>query len=90
MRDTVYLVFSKRGIDRMLNREPKELRAGEHAVKVTLEAPDTLWRPNPVPVVNLSIPEAARIEPRVSIPDGSPILAGEPERAPGDDLGVPR
>jgi len=43
MKDTVYLVVSPRGIDRMRKRD-FDLRFNEVAVRVTIEIPDAVFR----------------------------------------------
>lgn len=75
MRDSVYLVFGSQGIDRMTRRAP-ELGAGEHAVRVRLEVPDSVFRPNPMPDAVLKVPERAVLSPTLE------VMTAEPPAAP--------
>lgn len=70
MRDTVYLVFDRNGVDRMLKTDSFQLKAGERAVKVVLEIPQEAFQKPPIPTITLSVPVEAittQIEAEASI-----------------------
>jgi hypothetical protein len=63
MRDFIYLVFTSNGIERTTKRPPV-LRAGEHAVKVFINAPSNLFQ-RPIPIKELELVEGNVIRPSV-------------------------
>lgn len=65
MRTTIYLIINQVGTVAMRKNVP-QLRRGEVAVKVKIEIPDTFFR-QPIPEVNLSVPESLIIKPDVSV-----------------------
>lgn len=67
MQDTIYLVLSAKGVRRMTKGGIRRgrrmaqpaLGAGERAVLVRIEVPDSAFRPAPTPEATLTIPEHA-------------------------------
>lgn len=48
MKDTIYLIFSRRGVQRMVKRGPPKTKADERFVPIVVVADDALFRvPNP-------------------------------------------
>lgn len=56
MKDTVYLVFNRSGVDRMVKNEPSTLKPTERAVKVQLEVDDAVFKPPQVATIKISVP----------------------------------
>ena len=61
MKDTVYIVVNKNGIDRMLKTGTFQLKAGEKAFALVLDVPDGAFKPPPMPTVKMTIPLEALI-----------------------------
>lgn len=65
MRDSCYIVFDRYGVVGMKKRKPA-LKAGEHAVIVDLQVPDSVFARD-IPVASVQVPEAAVINPTVTL-----------------------
>ena len=54
MTETVYIVFTRNGVDRMTKRQP-EFSPSEYPVAVRLTIPDDIFKRRPVPVVEVAL-----------------------------------
>jgi hypothetical protein len=54
VKERVYLVLTKQGVDRMVKREPSPAR-NEYIVAVLVTVPDTVFDKAPIPVVELTL-----------------------------------
>jgi hypothetical protein len=91
MKDSAYVVFSKKGLQRMMkgrqaggSRARPQLGRGEFAVLVTFDVPDSIFNERPVPEATVRIPERQIIEAPIDVevndPPGPPdILDMAPE-----------
>lgn len=55
MKDSYFVIFNKRGIDRFTKTENFKLNAGEHAMQVELEVPDEVFRKPPIPKTRILV-----------------------------------
>lgn len=54
MTETVYIIFTRNGIDRMVKRQP-DYTASEYPVAVTLTIPADVFKRRPIPVVEIAL-----------------------------------
>lgn len=54
MTETVYIVLTKSGVDRMVKRKP-DINASEYVVEVKISVPDAVFAKRPIPVVELTL-----------------------------------
>jgi hypothetical protein len=73
MRLTAFLVFTRRGVKRVTKHLP-DLRGGEYAVRLKIEAPDSLFTAD-TPVVEVTLPPRSIIVPTVTV---EPVDAATP------------
>lgn len=75
MRDSCWLIFTKRGLrgaskgkrTRYGDRERPALKAGEYAVRISVNVPDKVFEDRPIPEATITIPPEAVIEPVVTV-----------------------
>lgn len=70
MKIVTYLVFNRRRVLRATTKLP-ELKNGEYAVRLRVEAPDDLFKPD-VPTVDISVPPRNVIVPEIVDYPGHP------------------
>lgn len=96
MRDSAFVVFSKKGLQRMMkgraaggSRQRPQLGRGEFAVLVTFEVPDSIFMERPVPEATVRIPERQIIEAPIDVdvedPPGPPDVLSQEVRHAGDN-----
>lgn len=71
MKDSAWLIMNKRGLTRMVKGKTgpswrKEhvrpaLKEGEYAVLISVEVPESAFKPAPLPSASITIPESAII-----------------------------
>lgn len=74
MKDSAFLIFDKKGLRRMVKghrrgfpvRRPS-LSAGEYAVLVTVNVPESVFKPLPTPQATITVPQSAVVEPVVDV-----------------------
>lgn len=66
MNRECFLIFTQSGIDRMTKTLPARLGAGQFAIRVELNVPDRFFA-QPIPSVQLEIPESATLGPPVTV-----------------------
>lgn len=59
MRESIYLVINKRGIDRTCKTDGFSLKPGERAVELIVEVPDACFAPLKVPKLLFRVPPEA-------------------------------
>jgi hypothetical protein len=67
---TCYLVITRRGVERVTKKVP-ELRSGQFAVRLRLNLPDNLFKPD-VPSIDLTIPPRDVIVPEIIVEPSDP------------------
>jgi len=75
MKDSFFLICTKNGARRMAKGRPTKwqprklpaLAAGEYAVLLSVEIPDSTFAPRPTPEATIRIPESAVIAPPVEV-----------------------
>lgn len=70
MKDHVYLVVTKGGVDRMAKTDNFILKPGERAFRLTVEIADEAFRPARIPTVYLHVPAEAMTTEIVAELDG--------------------
>jgi len=76
MKDTVHIVVTKNGVDRMMKTDNYRLKAGERAFKLEVEIPDAVFKPISIPTVKMTVPAEALstvIEAEVKPPVRGPL-----------------
>lgn len=56
MKDSYFVIFNRRGIDRFTKTEKFDLKAGEHAVRMEIEVPDEVFVKPTIPTTRVLIP----------------------------------
>lgn len=67
MTDTIYLVLSRRGVERMYKAAKWKLYTGERVVRLNVEIPDSMFSPPPIPTLDLTLQPEEVSAPTVSI-----------------------
>jgi len=75
MKDSFFLICTAKGVNRLTKgkhhpwQTPKlpALAAGEYAVLLSVEIPDSTFAPRPTPEATIRIPESAVIAPPVEV-----------------------
>ena len=70
MKDAAYLIFTAKGLVRLAKGRSHRsrplvrpaLHVGEHAVLVTVNVPDSVFKPVPTPRATITVPEAAAVD----------------------------
>ncbi|AIE83506.1 hypothetical protein [Fimbriimonas ginsengisoli] len=56
MKDSYYVIFNRRGIDRLLKTDRFDLKSGECVVRMEIEVPDSVFAKPVIPVTRVVIP----------------------------------
>lgn len=59
METRFFAIFDKGGFQRALKGEGFQLKPGEFATEINLIVPDEVFTPQPVPMVNITVPTDA-------------------------------
>lgn len=73
MTDDVFLIFTSKGVKRVLQATGRwsrvggpALKAGEYRVRLRIQIPDSVFSPR-TPVATIVVPEASVIQPEVAV-----------------------
>lgn len=75
MKDSIFLVLTRRGIDRTAKTTNFTLQPGERAVRVEIEVEDKAFAPSAIPTIRMHVPADQLIQ-QIEV-EGAQIVESE-------------